>query len=125
MAAVTTDIGGVEAGGPAAGGMVWDINYDDVTRNVVASATGSGFCYVTVQITNTITRTVAFRPSLSDNSLNPDLAARMNAADFEVISDGTVTILASGIAPAQMKRILGKATATIGGLNSTSEWSRL
>lgn len=125
MAAVTADIGGVEAGGPENGGMTWDLSYDDVTRAVTATADGTGWCFVTVQLTNTITRTVAFYPgALTATSQNPDLAARMVAADFRVIADGSVTTLASGVAPAAVKRILGKANATIGGFNSASEWSR-
>jgi hypothetical protein len=121
--AITADISGSFLGGAANGGMDWDINYDDATRAVVASATGTGFCIVTVQITSAITRTVAFRPALSDNPQNKDLADRMNAAGvFEVVSDGSVQTLVTGVNPNQVSRIVGKSGQVVGGLPFQVEW---
>lgn len=120
--AVTAEIGGVEGGGA----MTWRIFYDDQTRNVSATGTDAGFCLVTVQLTNAITRTVAFYPingGLAAVSANPDLASRMAAADFRLVADGSTTVLASNIPPAQVNRIIGKAGG-VGGLVETSEWSR-
>lgn len=121
--AVTARIGGVEAGGAANGGMEWEIQYDDQTRNVTATANGQGFCFVTVQLTTTVTRTVAFKPSGAGSSVNPDLAAQMNAADFQATSDGSVGVLASGVNANQVSRVVGKPGA-VGGLRFTSEWTR-
>jgi hypothetical protein len=125
QAAVTAEIGGGEAGGPANGGMSWDISYDDTTRDVTATAAGTGWCDVHVQLTNTISRIVVFVPLAGGTSQNPDIAADQPIADFAVPADGQPHVIASGINPNQVKRILGKATATTGGLNSTSEWSRI
>lgn len=111
--AVTARIGG---GGS---GFEWEITYDDVTRNVTTTATGPGFHLVTVQITATITRSVAYKPAGAGASQNGALAAQMAAADFQVASDGQVAVLASNVNPAQVTRILSKS-GTIGGLNSTS-----
>jgi hypothetical protein len=123
---VTARIGGVEAGGPPAG-MSWTIEYDDITRVVTATGQGAGWCYVLVTVTNTITRSVAFYPSatgLAANSQNPDLAARMAAADFRLVADGSVVTLLSGVNANQVSRLVGKAGATVGGLPSSAEWSR-
>lgn len=110
--AITAHIGGTENGGPP-GGMQWDIQYDDVTQQITGQASGGGRCMVTVQVTNAITRTVAFAQA----GVTP-------AADFVVTVDAGPTIIASGIPPAQVKRIVGKAGAQ-GGLNFFSEWSRV
>lgn len=124
--AVTARIGGIDGGGA----MQWVIEYDDATRAVTTTASGtngqnaSGYLYVTVQIASTISRTVAYYPPAGGESQDPDLAQRMRAADFTVTADGTLVTLASGIPPAQVRRLLGKATATIGGLHSESVWSR-
>lgn len=123
--AITAHIGGVEAGGPP-DGMSWDIFYDDTTRQVTTAAQDAGWCWVQVQITAVLTRTVAYYPSatgLTVESQNPDLAARMQAADFRVVADGSTVVLASNVNANQVSRIIGKAGAT-GGLPATSEWSR-
>jgi hypothetical protein len=117
--AITAQIGGDSAGGA----FVWEIHYDDATRNVTTTATGTGWCYVTVQITSAVTRTVAYFPVTGGTSQNPDLAARMAAADFKVTADGSTVVLASNVNANQVTRIVGKAGA-LGGLPSTSEWSR-
>jgi hypothetical protein len=123
---VTARVGGIEAGGPPSG-MSWLIEYDDATRAVTATAQDAGWCYVTVTVTSTITRTVAFYPAatgLTGNSQNPDLAARMAAADFRVVADGSTVTLVTGINPNQVSRLVGKAGTVVGGLPSSSEWSR-
>jgi hypothetical protein len=116
---VTAQVGG-DAGG---GAFAWIIQYDDATREVTTSATGIGWCYVSVQITSSITRTVAYFPVSGGTSQNPDLAARMAAADFRVTADGSTVVLASGVNANQVARIVGKAGA-LGGLPAPSEWSR-
>lgn len=121
-AAVTTTIGGNEAGGAANGGMDWVINYDDTTHQVTTTALGSGFAYESMQLTATLSRSVAYYPSAGAASINPDLAARMAAADFQIIADGSTAVLAT-IAPAQVRRIVTKAGG-IGGLTASGEWSR-
>jgi hypothetical protein len=124
--AVTAHIGGVEAGGPP-GGMAWDIFYDDATRQVTTSATDAGWCWVQVQITAALARTIAYYPSatgLTVESQNPDLAARMQAADFRVVADGSTVVLASNVPAAQVQRIGGKG-GSVSGFQSTSEWSRV
>jgi hypothetical protein len=123
--AVTARIGGSESGGPP-GGMDWTISYDDATRAVTATATGGGFCLATVQLTNTVSRSVAFYPAatgLTVESRNPDLAAGMPTADFRVVADGSTVTLATGVNPNQVSRIVGKSGQTVGGLPSSSEWS--
>lgn len=117
--AVTARIGGSDAGV-----FSWLIEYDDVTRNVTASSTGTGFCLVTVEVTATITRTVAFFPAAGALSNDLDLRALMAAADFAVISGAGPQVLVSGVPPAQVRRIVGKAGQQVGGLTSTSRWSR-
>jgi hypothetical protein len=43
QAAVTADIGGISRpAAPRTAAWTWDISYDDTTRNVTATATGSG-----------------------------------------------------------------------------------
>jgi hypothetical protein len=121
--AVTARIGGVEAGGVTNGGMEWEIQYDDQTRNVTATASGQGFCFVTAQVTTAVSRTVAFKPTGAGSSVNLDLAARMSAADFQAAADGSVGILASNVNANQVSRIVGKSGA-VGGLQFTSEWTR-
>jgi hypothetical protein len=124
---VTARIGGIEAGGPPTG-MSWTIEYDDITRVVTATGQGAGWCYVTVTVTSTTTRNVAFYPAASGlavNSQNPDLAARMAAADFRIVADGSTVTLASGVNPNQVSRLVGKAGTVVGGLPSAAEWSRL
>lgn len=116
--AITASIGG-SAGGDA---FAWEIDYDDATRAVTTVATGSGFCFVTVQVTASITRTVAYFPAAGAVSVKPTLATLMAGADFTVISDGTTQTLASGVNPNQVSRIVGKA-GSIGGLPSSSTWS--
>lgn len=118
-AAVTAIIGGEDGGGAFS----WQISYDDQTRAVTTTAAGTGFCFVTVQVTASITRTVAYYPVAGGESINPDLAARMAAADFRVTADGSTVTLASGIPPAQVRRIVGKVGA-VGGFVSEAEWSR-
>src|SRR3954468_3136029 len=93
MAAVTTQIGGEEAGGAANGGMSWIIAYDDTTRNVTATASGSGFCLVVVQLTTTVSRTVEFVPVSGGQSQNPDISGA--TPDFTVTADGQPHIIAS------------------------------
>lgn len=120
--AITASIGSVEGGGA----MTWEIDYDDSTRQVTTVATDDGWCLVTVQVTNTVTRTVAYYPvatGLTVESQNPDLSTAMPAADFRVVADGQTHVLATGINPQQVKRIVGKAGGT-GGLPFTSIWSR-
>lgn len=117
QAAVTASISGEIGGGIFA----WQIEYDDTTREVTTVATGTGFCIVTVKVTATITRTVAYYPSQGAQSTNPDMAQRMAAADFQVISDGGTVVLASSVPPAAVRRIVGKP-GSLGGLESQSEW---
>src|SRR4051794_29403669 len=121
--AVTARIG---ESGVAPLGMDWKIEYDDATRAVTTTANGAGWCLVTVQITGSVSRTVAFYPAatgLTVESRNPDLAAGMPAANFRVVADGSTVTLATGINPNQVSRIVGKAGSTVGGLPSSSEWS--
>lgn len=106
----------------SSGDFAGDITYDDATRAVTTTATGPGFCLVTVQITSAITRTVAYTLIGGGASQNADLAARMATADFHVTSDGSTVTLASGIAPAAVSRIVGKSGQTVGGLPSSAEW---
>jgi hypothetical protein len=113
--AVTARIGGIS------GDRIWTIEYDDATRNVTCVATGGGFDFVTVQVTSTITRTVAIYPIGGGQSVRAPLAAEMATADFKVTADGVPVILASGISPAAVARITGKTGETIGGLPSEDE----
>jgi hypothetical protein len=108
-------------GGSSAGVFEWTIEYDDTTRNVTTFATGEGFCLVTVQITANVTRTVAYAAA-GATSQNADMAARMAAADFQVVPDGSTTVLAAGVNPNQVSRVVGKAGTAVGGLPSTAEW---
>jgi hypothetical protein len=121
QAAVSARVSGQDGGGAFS----WAIEYDDTTRAVTTTASGTGFCLVTIQLTPTLSRTVAYFPVSGGQSINGDLAQRMAAADFQVISDGSITTLASNIPPAQIQRITGKAQSTMGGFQSQSEWSRL
>jgi hypothetical protein len=105
-----------------AGDFTSEIHYDDVTRDVTATATGPGFSLTTVQITASQSRTVAFFPVGGGQTVNADLAARMASADFRVTSDGQPVIVASGVPPASVNRIVGKTGSTVGGLPSSSEW---
>lgn len=114
--AVTARIAGNEAGGA----LIWEIQYDDVTRDVTTTASGTGFCLVTVQITATVTRSVAYFPAAGAVSVKPTLAAQMAAADFQVVVPVTDFVLVAGVNPNQVSRIVGKAGSTVGGLNSTS-----
>jgi hypothetical protein len=114
--AITASIGG------SSGGFEWVVEYDDVTRAVTTSATGPGFCLVTVQVTPTITRTIAYTPVGGGATQTADLAARMAAADFHVTSDGATVTLATGVNPNQVSRIVGKSGQTVGGLPSSAEW---
>ena len=118
-ATVTASISGEDGGGAFS----WDISYDDQTREVTTTASGTGFALETVQVTSSISRTVAYYPFPGAQSIVPGLAAAMAAADFQVIADGSTTVLASGIPPAQVRRIVGKAGA-IGGFQSDGTWSR-
>lgn len=123
--AITAQIGGYEG----AGALQWQISYDDATREVTSVAGGtngnpaSGFCLVTVQVTSAVTRTVAYFPPSGGTSVNPDLAARMAAADFRITADGSTVVLASNITPAQVSRLVSKSSV-VAGLPSTSEWTR-
>lgn len=121
--AITASIGSVEAGGAANGGMEWGIQYDDQTRDVIATSNGQGFCFVTIQITAALSRTVAFKAVGAGASMNPDLANQMAAADFSIAADGSMQTLASGVNPNQVSRIVGK-TGSVGGFPFTSEWPR-
>jgi hypothetical protein len=114
--AITASIGG------SSGGFDWVVEYDDATRAVTTSATGPGFCLVTVQVTSAISRTIAYTPVGGGTTQNADLAARMAAADFHVTSDGAVVTLATGINPNQVSRIVGKSGQVVGGLPSSAEW---
>lgn len=96
----------------------WNINYDDATRNVSAVATGSGFTYAVVQITASISRSVAFFPVGGGSSVKPELAAQMAAADFTVAADGVPVVLASGINANQVSRLVGKTG--LGGFAATA-----
>jgi hypothetical protein len=116
---ITAQVGG-DAGG---GAFAWIIQYDDATRDVTTSATGIGWCYAPVQITSSITRTVAYFPVSGGTSQNPDLAAKMAAADFRITSDGSTTVLVSNVPANQVARIVGKPGA-LGGLPAPAEWSR-
>ena len=118
-AAVVAEIGGVEGGGA----FTWVLQYDDETRLVTTTGNGTGFCLVTVKVTNTITRDIAFYPSQGATSINADLASRMAEADFTVVASGSPVTLASGVVAAQVRRIVGKA-GSLGGLESQVEWSR-
>lgn len=108
--------------GSSADAFDWEIEYDDSTRDVTTIATGTGFCLVTVAVTASITRTVAYAQA-GTTSQNPDLAARMAVADFHVVPDGQVAVLASNVNPNQVSRIVGKG-GVVGGLPSNAEWSR-
>jgi hypothetical protein len=108
-------------GGSSGGVFEWTIEYDDASRDVTTFATGTGFCLVTVQISASITRTVAYAQA-GGVTQNADLAARMAAADFHVVPDGATVVLASNVPPAQVSRVVGKAGTAIGGLPSTAEW---
>jgi hypothetical protein len=108
-------------GGSSGGVFEWTIEYDDATRDVTTFAQGTGFCLVTVQISASITRTVAYAAA-GTSSQNADLAARMATADFHVVPDGSTVVLASGVNPNQVSRVVGKAGAAIGGLPSQAEW---
>lgn len=108
-------------GGESGGAFSWRIDYDDQTRAVTTTAAGTGYCLVTVQITNTLTRTVAYSQP-GGTTQNADLAARMAAADFQVVADGSTVTLATGVNPNQVSRVIGKAGQAVGGLPSTAEW---
>lgn len=124
--AVTAAISGQEAGGPPSG-MSWSISYDDATRAVTATAQGAGWCLVIVQVTASVSRTVAFYPAatgLTVESVNPDFAG-MATADFRVVADGSTVTLASNVNANQVSRIVGKTGQTVGGLPvSGPGWSR-
>jgi hypothetical protein len=124
--AVTAKVAGSEAGGPPTG-MDWEISYDDVTKAVTTTAQDAGWCLVTVQVTSTVSKTVAYYPTatgLTVESRNPDLAAGMPVADFRVVADGSTVTLATGINPNQVSRIVGKSGSAVGGLPTSSQWSR-
>jgi hypothetical protein len=106
----------------SSGDRSWTISYDDVTRDATCTAVGPGFDFITVQITSSVTRTVAIFPVAGGQSVNADLAARMAAADFTVTANGSTTVLASGINPNQVARIVGKSGQVVGGLPSSDEW---
>lgn len=114
--AITAQISG------SAGDRSWTISYDDVTRDVTCVATGSGFDAIVVQITASVTRSVAIFPVAGGQTQNAEMAARMAAADFKVTANGATVILASGINPNQVSRIVGKSGQVIGGLPSSDEW---
>jgi hypothetical protein len=111
----------VRIGGSSAGVFEWTIEYDDATRDITTFATGDGYCLVTVQISASITRTVAYAPA-GATSQNGDLAARMAAADFHVVPDGSTVVLVANVPPNQVSRVVGKPGTAIGGLPSTAEW---
>jgi hypothetical protein len=111
----------VRIGGSSAGVFEWTIEYDDATRDVTTFATGPGFCLVTVQISASITRTVAYAAA-GTSSQNADLAARMAAADFHVVPDGSTVVLAPNVPANQVSRVVGKAGTAVGGLPSQAEW---
>jgi hypothetical protein len=106
----------------SSGDRSWTISYDDTTRDVTCTAVGSGFDFITVQITASVARTVAVFPAGGGQTQNADLAARMAAADFAVTANGSTTVLASGINPNQVARIVGKSGQVVGGLPSSDEW---
>lgn len=100
----------------------WQIEYDDATRNITALAIGSGFGWVSTQLTNTMSRTVAFYPPAGGEPINEDLRAKMAAADFKVTIGAGETVLASNVNPNQVTRVVSKAGG-VDGLNSQSQWS--
>jgi hypothetical protein len=100
----------------------WTLPYDDVTRSVTCTAVGSGFDAIVVQITASVTRSVAIFPVGGGRTQNADMAARMALADFAVTADGVPVVLASGINPNQVSRIVGKPGQVVGGLPSSDEY---
>jgi hypothetical protein len=122
---VTASVDGSQSGGPP-DGMNWAVQYDDATRAVTASASGTGWCLVTIQVTASVSRTVAFYPAatgLGVESRNTGLSSRMPAADFRLVADGSTVTLASGINPNQVSRIVGKVGQAVGTLPASAEWS--
>jgi hypothetical protein len=102
------------------------IEYDDATRQVTTTATSGQppiFDLQTVQVTSTVTRTIAYYPPGGATSRNAALAAAMAAADFQVIADGSTVVLASNVAPAQFQRVVSKAAGGIDGMLSNGQWS--
>lgn len=100
----------------------WNISYDDVTRNISAVANGdTGFTYIVISITSSISRSISVFPISGGVSVKPELAANMAAADFAVAPDGAPVVLASGINANQVSRIVGKTG--LGGLSATSTHS--
>jgi rhodanese-related sulfurtransferase len=102
------------------------IEYDDATRQITTTATGGAtpvFDLQTVQVTPTVSRTIAYYPQAGVQSRNAALAAAMAGADFQVIQDGSVSVLATNITPAQLQRIVGKTAGGVDGMLSGGQWS--
>lgn len=106
-------------GGSYYSGFRWEVDYDDATNAVTSYASGPGFCFVSVDVSNNVTRTIVYIPAAGAVSTQPDLARLAPTADFTVVS-GTVTqqnpqTLATGVPANQVNR-LTKGNEALGGL---------
>lgn len=109
-------------GDPSAPVFHQEVNYDDVSRDVTTFATGRGFGWLSVKVTATLTRTIAYVPPGGGTSVDPELAALMAAADFTVPVDGNVVVLAANVNPNAVSRSLAK-NGGVDGLDSSFKWS--
>lgn len=81
-------VGGSSAGGAAAGGFEWQVDYDDVAHTVTATSAGTGICSVVVEQSNGRRARIDFaapgetRPPLT---IPADIQATVDATQAVVI----------------------------------------